>query len=399
MSDRGHGVMLFEPLGQGGIAHYTFCLARALAPRIPCHIATNADYELTEACARAHVPAHRMMFARTARLIAKVPWLSKQTPAPAWTRRVLKAVEYPLDALRLLVLCRRLRCDVLHCQGIHLLNFALLLAARLLGLRIIYTAHNVLPHQARWYHRVLYRLAYRIPHCIIVHAETSREEVRALGGRERAVAVIPHGHYGFLLEQADWTPAEARRHLGLNGAATVLLAFGAIRPDKGLDVLLDAIAQGRADLGTFVLVVAGIPQQRMEPYEAQLDRLGLRDVVRLDLRYIEMPDVPAYFAAADVAVLPYRTISHSGVCHLAYAAGVPVVATAVGGFRELVEHERTGLLVPANDPAALAEALVRIVQDEPLRGRLGRGAREVAQTKYAWDRIADRTLALYQGAV
>lgn len=388
--------MLFEPMGQGGIAHYTFCLARELSPLLPCHIVTNAEYELTEAAERAHLPVHRLVFAATAHVMARVPWLRGQTPVPAWTRRGLKAVEYPVAAVRVLWLARRLGCDVLHCQGIHVLNFALLLVARLSGLRIIYTAHNILPHQARWYSRLLFRIGYHIPHRVIVHAETSREALRALCGRERGVAVIPHGHYGFLLEGAKWSKPEARAHLHLNGAGAVLLAFGAIRPDKGLDLLLDAIAAARSELGAFVLLVAGIPQQRMAPYEEQLDRLGLRDVVRLDLRYIAMSDVPAYFAAADVAVLPYRDISHSGVCHLAYAAGVPVVAGAVGGLQELVEHERTGLLVPANDPAALAEALVRIVQDDALRGRLGRGAAEAARTKYGWDQIAERTVALYR---
>ena len=99
-----------------------------------------------------------------------------------------------------------------------------------------------------------------------------------------------------------------------------------------------------------------------------------------------------YFAAADLLVMPYRRISQSGVLYLALSLGVPVVATRVGSLPETLRDGDSALLVPAEDPDALSEALVRGLGDAELRDRLAEGGRSIAR-RHSWPAIAERTEA------
>jgi glycosyltransferase involved in cell wall biosynthesis len=98
-------------------------------------------------------------------------------------------------------------------------------------------------------------------------------------------------------------------------------------------------------------------------------------------------------------VLPYVDASQSGVVPLAYTASKPVVATTVGGLPEIVEHGQTGLLVPPRDTAALAGAIVRLLQDAGLRRTLGFNGRRKIDSECSPEIIADKTLRVYRQAL
>ena len=127
---------------------------------------------------------------------------------------------------------------------------------------------------------------------------------------------------------------------------------------------------------------------RRDALERWATRLGV--VHRFE--YIPFADVHRYFAAADCLVMPYRHISQSGVLYLALAAGVPVVATAVGGLAEVLSDGDSAVMVPPESHEALGDALVRVLGDETLRHRLADGGRKVAD-EHSWDAIAERTEA------
>ena len=104
------------------------------------------------------------------------------------------------------------------------------------------------------------------------------------------------------------------------------------------------------------------------------------------------------FAAADVVVLPYIEASQSGVIPLAYAAGKPVVVTAVGGLPEAVEDGRTGLVVAPRDERALADAVVRLLDDPVLARELGAAGRRKLDAEWSPARVAEQTLRVYRAA-
>jgi len=139
------------------------------------------------------------------------------------------------------------------------------------------------------------------------------------------------------------------------------------------------------------LVVAGDFYEDAAPYRAQVAAAG-EGAVRLREGYQSDEDVEALFKAADVVVLPYRSATQSGVTHVAYALGVPVITTEVGGLAETVRPGETGLVVPPADPDALAEAIVRFFE-EGLAPRMREGV-QALQAAHSWDVLAEHTIGL-----
>jgi len=136
--------------------------------------------------------------------------------------------------------------------------------------------------------------------------------------------------------------------------------------------------------------VAGEFYEDEAPLRAQAAAAG--DSVRLLSRYVPDDEVEALFRAADVVVLPYRSATQSGVTHVAYALGVPVITTDVGGLAETVKPDETGLVVPPGDPAALADAIARYFE-RGFAPRLREGVQRVREA-HSWDALATQTLEL-----
>lgn len=175
--------------------------------------------------------------------------------------------------------------------------------------------------------------------------------------------------------------AAARAELRLPEDAPALLFFGYVSPYKGLADLLDAVAMARATTPDLRVLVAGEFWEDVSAYRRQIDRLGLSTCVHITDRFIEPAEVPTFFAAANVVVLPYRDAAQSGVIALASTFGVPVIATHIGGVAEAVLPERTGLLVPSADPRALAAAITRFFAEhleDPMRDAIRQDAPRLA---------------------
>src|SRR6266571_2844729 len=128
------------------------------------------------------------------------------------------------------------------------------------------------------------------------------------------------------------------------------------------------------------------------PYRRVAEAAGGEEAVRMRAGYLPDEEVEALFKAADVAVLPYRSATQSGVTHVAYAMGVPVITTRVGGLAETVIPGGTGLVVPPEDPETLAGEIVRFFEE-----RLGERMRiEVAALaqRHSWEALAGSTVEL-----
>ncbi len=189
--------------------------------------------------------------------------------------------------------------------------------------------------------------------------------------------------------------AASRRTLGLPIEGRLALFLGLIRPYKGVDVLLDALARVRD--GDWSLAVAGEPwggQGKVLTRRAKA--LGLEGRVRFHLHWVPEGEVPTWLGAADVMVLPYRSGSQSAVAPMALGSGVPVVASAVGGVPEVVEDGVNGLLVTPGSAAALAAALDRL--DDATREELAAGARRWAEG-VTWDAYAGEVERLLERVV
>jgi glycosyltransferase involved in cell wall biosynthesis len=177
-----------------------------------------------------------------------------------------------------------------------------------------------------------------------------------------------------------------------------ILFFGLIRPDKGLDVLIEALPAIARVVPDVALDVVGSPRMPIEPLRARAEELGVAGRIRWDLRFVPESEVPAVMARARVVALPYRWIEGSGVLATALARGVPPVVTAVGTFPELCAEYDLGSPVAPDDPAALAGALVTALTDPSARERAAAGMAR-ARAELTWERTAQMTLELYERAL
>jgi glycosyltransferase involved in cell wall biosynthesis len=232
--------------------------------------------------------------------------------------------------------------------------------------RTILQCHNIGEKEPAGWKRFLANRVFRRADVLVVHAKSEAQEARRrIGGRGRVVeAFLPVHELGREAPSRE----EARRRLGISG--NVALFFGHIRPFKGLDIALDAWRTLKTNV---TLVVAGEPWWKSE-YPAQAN-------VRFDLRFIPDAEIANYFAAADVVLAPYRSEAQSGVALTAFHFGRPVIATAVGGLPEIIDG-RNGILIPPEDPQALARAVDDFFT-RPDRAGMERASSESAR-RYSW---------------
>jgi glycosyltransferase involved in cell wall biosynthesis len=256
------------------------------------------------------------------------------------------------------------------------------------GTRVVLVCDNLVPHEKRPFDRALSDWMLRESDGYLVMSESVERDLQRLkpGAPYRRVAHPLYAQF----DRGRWTRATARKHLGLAPDAEVALFFGYVRRYKGLDTLLEAWARVRSRRAA-TLIVAGDFYEDPAPYRALAAAAG-DGAVRMLEGYRPDEEVEALFKASDVAVLPYRSGTQSGVTHVAFALGVPVITTDVGGLAETVTPDRTGLVVPPGNPEALAAEVVRFFE-QGLAPRMRAAVDEVKRT-HAWDVLAARTLEL-----
>jgi glycosyltransferase involved in cell wall biosynthesis len=295
-------------------------------------------------------------------------------------RRAAKLAQHVPDMLRY---ARHARvADVVHFQWLTVQPLDVHLLPRRSPL--VLTAHDVLPREPRPGQLDAQRRLYERVEAVVVHSEHGAARLRdELGIDPARVHVIPHGAFTHLTDLS--APAPLPPELAATDKP-VVLCFGLMRPYKGIDVLLEAW-RGIEDAELWVV---GLPKMDIAPLRA-----AAPSNVRFVPRFVVDREIPAFFRRADLVVLPYREIDQSGVLFTALAFGKPLLLSAVGGFPE-VAATGAAELVPPGDPAALRDALRRLLADPAARERLATAARTAAATTYSWDAIALRHLALYE---
>ena len=266
---------------------------------------------------------------------------------------------------------------------------ASLLLARLLGYRIIWTLHNMLPHERpHWGVDVVGRYVMALlANSIICHCEYAARRYTRRFKRRRNLFVIAHGDFRNAYP-AEVSREEARRELGIPENAFVYTSFGNIRGYKGHDDMLESFQGLEGD--NLRLVVAG---SRHPTYEGVVGNPVLNDPrVLVHEGKVPIDKLQVYFHAGDVAVFPYRDALTSGAIITALGFGRPIIATRVGCIPELLGDSGAGELVPPGDIQAIRAAM-RDAQNWDLAART-QAAHAVADG-LGWDRIARQTMEAY----
>lgn len=282
----------------------------------------------------------------------------------AHVRRAIHPVQDVLGLVELIRLCRRIRPDIVHANSSKAGVLGRLAAALARVPVRVFTVHGwafaAYPGAASTAYRILDRLMRPLTTATICVAEHELRRGVEAGTCDPARTVVIH----------NAVDAGAAATADLTREPPLVVSVGRFKYPKDFATLFRALA--RLEPGSFAAEIAGDGPDRAE-LEALLTDEGLRGPVRL---LGEIDGVPELLARAGAFVLSSRSEGLPISMLEAMAAGLPVVATSVGGVPELVVEGETGLLVPAGDAGALAEALRRLVEDPALRGRVGAAARE-----------------------
>ncbi|MBR7000835.1 MAG: glycosyltransferase family 4 protein [Lachnospiraceae bacterium] len=261
--------------------------------------------------------------------------------------------------------------------------------------KLVVTIHDILPFNQKFYDFRYHKKVYGLADKVIVQAENNVKRFGELFPDMTGKSVmIPHGHF---LDYAEpMNMSEARERLNIQKNALVFLFFGQIKKVKGVGVLLEAFSKMCREYPDALLIIAGsVWKDDFSQYQEIIDRTGISDAVRTDIRYIPDEEIKYYYSACDCCVLPYLDVYQSGVIQLCYAYRKPVVATRIGAFKEVVLEGESGFLCEPNDAEDLAAGMKTAIEKRADFEKMGSRGYEYIAKKFSWDKIAADVTEIY----
>lgn len=282
------------------------------------------------------------------------------------------------------------------------------LISKIRGHKIVITIHNVNTGKRdncdSWFNTFSLKFLYNRCNHLIVHTEDSKDELKQdFLISPSKISVIKHG-MNTRVDQVGLSQAEARNRLQIEEKEQVVLFFGNIDHYKGLDILLESISFLSPDfLENFRLIIAGKvkSEEYMKMINGLLEKSDLKDKILAHLKFIDNKDIESYFMASDCVALPYRKIYQSGIIFIAYAFGLPVLASDVGNFRQDVPEGKSGFLLNDNSPQAWSQMIQRYFSSE-LYNNLEESRINIktwANLNYSWDEIGKETRKVYESLI
>lgn len=380
-------VFVHTPEPFSSAALYVAALSRAVtAEGTPIHIVCPSNHQCLEEF-------------KGNPLITVHPTVARSTDGDlGFLGKVVVNVRFLLSSLAVLFFAIR-RGDVVHFQySLHLPFGALFfLCARVRGCKIVYTAHDPLPHKwkmpkkLRWVETGALAWMYHVSNVIIVHNEVGRRTILEHFSENGAkLKVIPQGPYEL---GADTLPMPESEYLEV-------LLFGALRENKGAHLAIEAVQQLYKEKVPIRLTIAGAVLNRNERnyWERCRELIGrCPRPIRLIERFVPDEELPELFASCHCFLLPYTEFfSDSGVASIALANGRPVIGTRAGGLGALLQASNGGLVIEEASADAVATALRRtaILSSDQLE-HFGREGRAWILRECGWPKIARQTLQAY----
>jgi glycosyltransferase involved in cell wall biosynthesis len=319
-------------------------------------------------------------------IIEGVPVYRLPCPGP----KPLAAIFYVFSAAKLLA---RLRPDVIHAHEILSPTSAAVLARAFYGRPVLVKIlrggilGDIYKIRNRWLGVQRFRfLAHRVDSFVVISQEIDKE-LSALGVPQEKRAFIPNGVDTELFAPLpDSQKQRLRMELGLASNAKIIVYVGRLTAEKRVDHLLCIWPEIRASFPEAQLLIVGTG-----PEEVHLRKMSSPGVQFTG----QVNDTTRYLQAADVFVLPSVTEGLSNSMLEALSAGVPVLATCVGGTPDVISHDVNGYLIPPDDLEALKSGLLTLLADESLRAHLGLESRQSILQNFSLDSIATQLEALY----
>ncbi len=222
---------------------------------------------------------------------------------------------------------------------------------------VIIIAENVISHEGRWIDLFLTKIALKTADRFLVLSKVVEDEIKKLFPEIKIFrSSLPI--YDCYQTSEALTQEQAKQKLGLNGK-NIVLFFGYVRKYKGLMNIIEAFPTILKNIPEAHLLVVGEFYDNPQPYLDAIKKFDLINRVTIINEYVANEIVHLYFTASNVAVLPYNEATQSGILSIAYGFAKPVIVTDVGGLAELVDHGKTGFIVPPNNNEKLADSIIK----------------------------------------
>ena len=299
---------------------------------------------------------------------------------------------------------RREKYDIIHFQYFRRLRMESIyfLFLKLIGIKLAHTVHDVTPLNNSKLDHYFSLLVYKKSDILFVHSNSNKKDLAMqIKLNEDKIKVVPHGDFDTFIPEQIIDKLEVRKLFGLSDKQNVILFFGAIKEYKGLDILSKSLLTASLKMKNLALIIAGEAgdsetRHIVSECKEILSKLPKEAAVIIHEKYIPDLEVAKYFIASDVVVLPYRGISHSGVLHVAYSFGRPVIATDVGDFKESIVEGESGFVLSSNDPEDLSKKIIQAFSDKAKLEKMGKYARNISETKYSWKNSAVLMKPIYE---
>lgn len=248
--------------------------------------------------------------------------------------------------------------------------------------KTIAICHNIIPHESHFGDRFQTKYLFKQINYFILLSNAVVDDLLSFLF-EAKYTILPHPLYskfGLLVDKN-----EAKLLLKIIDEK-VILFFGFIRDYKGLDILLEAISLLKDKLDVKLLVVGEFYSHK-EKYKSLINRLNISEKLLMFTDFIPTSEVKYYFSAADCIIIPYRNATQSGIVQIAMNFRKPVIASNVGGLGEVIKNGETGYIVDKENPAMLAEAILKFYEQEKESIFVSNIEKEVE--KYSWAKFTD----------
>lgn len=256
--------------------------------------------------------------------------------------------------------------------------------------KVVAIMDNVVPHEKHFFDTPLTRYFLSgTDACVTLCKEVSDDLLRVK--KDARFAVIPHPVYDNFGERLP--KEEAEKKLGIRHGGRNILFFGLIRRYKGLDILIRAFNTLSCECQ---LIIAGEPYEPFDEYKALIGEGPRPNDVYVFPSYIPDSEVKNFFSAADVVVLPYRSATQSGINSIANHFGIPMIVTSVGGLKETIGEEGTGLLCEQATPECVAAAVEEYFSQPELREKFERNILKLRE-EMSWNGFCKKLTDFIEG--
>jgi len=249
------------------------------------------------------------------------------------------------------------------------------------GTKVVAVVDNLIPHESRIGDGPLTQYFLKRCNGFVVMSTAVQKDLQSVKP-EAPYLFYPHPLYNQFGQKTD--KIATKQTLGIKATQKVLLYFGLIRKYKGLDILIKAFDHLDE---TYELLIVGEPYGEFKPYQDLIDKNRNQSRIHTITEYVADDEVPKYFSAADVCVLPYRSATQSGVIAISYHFDLPVIVTDVGGLKGTVEPYGAGIVVERPESLLFKDAVLSYFEANHQEEMTA--AIQDFKNKYTWDGMAE----------